>query len=376
MKNVFIISASVGAGHLRSAQALEAAFKETRPEISVTNIDALKYCNKIFANLYSKGYNKLSNDMPFLWKYLFDHTNKFKKTSKLSSLSINFQSLLLSKLVSLIKEKNPDYILSTHFMPTPIILSLIKKKEINSKLGVVVTDFDIHGTWFAYGADKFFVANEEVAFKLKNLDVPEEKITVTGIPIHPLFSKTLSKETIYKKHNLDKDLPTILILAGGAGEHQIEEILKAAINSTERSQIIAVAGRSQRAKKVFEKVSSPENVKIISFGFINFIEELMEVSNAIVTKSGGLISSECLAKGLPMFIFAPIPGQEERNCDWLLEKGAALRANSVIDLEFKLKKFFKDKSAAEKMKDNIKRIARTDAAFKIVEEVSQILLKG
>jgi processive 1,2-diacylglycerol beta-glucosyltransferase len=259
-------------------------------------------------------------------------------------------------------------------LPATILSGYLRKKKLPIPLTVVVTDFDMHSLWAIQGAARYFVATEAIAYKLQKRGYRPDQISLTGIPIHPVFSKPLNRQQILNNMSLDNDIPRIMLLSGGFAMRQMQDTVAAIASIPTPLQILAVAGRNKKLKVNLDSMNLPDHVRLKTFPFISTIEELMEVSDFIITKPGGLSASECLAKNLVIIIFSPIPGQEERNSDYLLEAGAGVKVNSLVDLEFKLRYLLDHPERIQELRAAAHRIARPQAAFTIADEIHSMIL--
>ncbi|HSK72405.1 MAG TPA: glycosyltransferase, partial [Pyrinomonadaceae bacterium] len=276
--------------------------------------------------------------------------------------------------IKFLKNYQPDIAVCTHFLPAEIISWLRAKRKINFPQAIVVTDFDVHAMWLCHHFERYFVALEETRVHLEKLGIPPEKITVSGIPIDPVFAQKKDKMEMREKYGLDKDKLTILVSAGGFGVGNIEHLLTALADLETPAQILAVCGRNEELKTKLEKLSKEklnnERVRFKPIGFTTEMDEYMSAADLIVGKPGGLTTSEALAKELIFVIVNPIPGQEERNSDHLLEKGAAIKCNNLPTLAYKIDQLISDKSRFETMKGNVARLANPRSAEFIVGELS------
>jgi processive 1,2-diacylglycerol beta-glucosyltransferase len=196
----------------------------------------------------------------------------------------------------------------------------------------VLTDFAPHSYWINEGVDYYIVPSEDTRERFIKKGVPAEKIRVFGIPIRYKFAERLDEYKTRESLGLAPDVPTVLVMGGGQGLGSMKEAVKALIASEEPLQLIVVAGSNQKLFKWLKKVSVKSSKKILCYDYASNIDELMEAATLIVTKPGGMTTAECLAKGLPMVIITPLPGQEARNTDFLLEKGVAVHVHDIRNL--------------------------------------------
>src|SRR5436190_2862287 len=211
LKKVLLLSASAGAGHVRAAQAIEKAFKEADMKTGeireVHHVDILNYTNKVFRHLYSKAYIDLVNKMPEVPGWMYD---KLDQPWKNERRRLALDKLNTRPLVKLLRDYQPDLIVCTHFLPAEIVSWLKAKERLASRQAIVITDFDVHAMWLVHHYEHYFVALDEARAYLEALGIPERKITVSGIPIDPVFAEQKDKLKMRAKHDLETDRPTIL----------------------------------------------------------------------------------------------------------------------------------------------------------------------
>ena len=263
--------------------------------------------------------------------------------------------------------------INTHFLPAEIIASLREKKELDLRQVTATTDFETHRLWVNQPCDRYFTATPEGALYLQHWGVPAADTFCTGIPIHPVFSTPKDRRVCIAKHGLADDRPIILQLSGGFGVGPIEKIFHGLLNVEQPIQLVTITGRNEELKKQLDKQKPPPRHKLKVMGFTKEIDELMQAADLVVSKPGGLTTSEVLARGAVMVIVNPIPGQESRNSDYLLENGAAIKANNLATLGYKVDALLKDKKRLDQLRANVRRIAKPRAAFEVVEKALQVL---
>jgi processive 1,2-diacylglycerol beta-glucosyltransferase len=367
---VLVLSASAGAGHIRAAQAVESAFRQLGAAREVRHIDTLEYTNKLFRRLYAKAYIDVVNRSPELLGWLYDYLDKPWERER--------RRLALDKLntrpfVKMLREYQPDIIVCTHFLPAEIVSWLKAKERITSRQAIVVTDMDVHAMWLCHHYEQYFVALDETGEHMIRLGIPPEKLTVSGIPIDPVFAVEKDKREMRRKHNLREDTCTILVSAGGFGVGPIEHLFQSLLELRHEAQAIVICGRNEELRARLEQLAAnlPESarVSIKPIGYTTEMDEYMAASDLLLGKPGGLTSSEALARGLVMVIVNPIPGQEERNSDHLLEEGVAIRCNNLPVLAYKIDKLLDDPGRFSAMQTAARRLARPRAAHEIVSKL-------
>jgi processive 1,2-diacylglycerol beta-glucosyltransferase len=370
LKRILLLSASAGAGHVRAAEAIEKAVNDAGVAREVRHVDTLQFTNKVFRHLYSKAYIELVNKMPEVPGWLYD---QFDKPWKNERRRLALDKLNTRPFVKLLREYHPDLIICTHFLPAEIVSWLKAKERIASRQAIIVTDFDVHAMWLCHHYERYFVAIDEARAYLEALGIPKDKITVSGIPIDPVFTQRKDKQEMRRKHGLEPDRTTIMISAGGAGVGAMENLVTSLLPLQHSAQVIAICGRNEELKKRLTKLAArvkPDaNVAIKPVGYTSEMDELMAASDLVLGKPGGLTTSEALAKGLVFVIVNPIPGQEERNSDHLLEAAVAVRCNNLPTLAYKLDRLLGDPVRFATMKANALAMARPNAARDIVNKL-------
>ncbi|MFT3785795.1 MAG: glycosyltransferase [Tepidisphaeraceae bacterium] len=370
---ILVLSASVGAGHLRSAQAIELALKELAPEVHVKSVDVLTLTNAAFRRVYGQGYLDMAQHAPHLTGFIYDMMDR--PMNKPASTSDAVRKLLqranVGKIVDLLRGKDEgqpwDVIVNTHFLPTELIAELRRKRKIETKQITVTTDFDTHRLWVHEPCDGYTTAVTEGARYLEYFGVDPNRIRVTGIPIHLAFSKRADRDACLEKHDLDGSRPVVLQLAGGFGVGPIGQIFEQIVQIETPLQIVAVCGKNEKVRKQVEQIAVPRRHKAKVMGFTTEIDELMAAADIVVTKPGGLTTSESLARGCAIAIANPFPGQEVRNSDFLLENGAAIRINNVPTLRYKLGDLLADPKRLTKMQQAAASLANPRAAYDVAE---------
>jgi processive 1,2-diacylglycerol beta-glucosyltransferase len=369
---VLVLSASAGAGHVRAAQAVERAFVETGAAEEVRHVDALDFTNKVFRRLYSKLYIDMVNGAPEVLGWLYDYLDTPWERERRRLLVDKFNT---RPFVRMLEEYRPDVVVCTHFLPSEIISWLKAKGRLACPQGIVVTDFDVHAMWLCHHFEHYFVALEETRVHLEKLGVDDRKVSVTGIPVDPAFARARDKGEARAALGLAPDRTTILLSAGGFGVGPIEHLVESLFEVRHPAQVVAICGRNEEAKERLEALVArgiPERHRISVVGFTTAMDEYMSASDLLVGKPGGLTTSEALAKGLVMVIVNPIPGQEERNSDHLLEEGAAIRCNNLPALAYKIDRLLDDPARYAAMRESVRRLARPRAAFDVVERMRQV----
>jgi len=372
---VLLLSASSGAGHVRAAQALEKAFLATG-ECQVEHIDVIQYVSRLFQRIYDKAYISMVRRAPELMGVLYDRTDQPWQHLR---RRVAMDRLNTQPMIRMLKRVQPDLCVATHFLPAEIIAWLIAKRRLKTRHAIVVTDYDVHAMWLTRTVDRYYVAIEEAAEYLARLGVPREIVRVTGIPIDPLFAVKPEKTTARNRLNLDPGAPTILISAGGYGIGPVEQLVRDLLALQEPWQIVAIAGKAEKVHKRLAEIARGAGTlpsgaaKLCPVGFTTEMDQYMAAADLLIGKAGGLTTSEALARGLPMALIEPIPGQEERNADHLLEAGAAIRCNNLPAAAWKIAGLLNDSPRLERMRQAANQMGRPGAAAGIAKDTLRLL---
>ncbi len=365
-RRVLVLSASVGAGHLRAAEAVEQALRELDPAATVQNLDVLDFTNRTFRRLYGRSYLDLVNKAPHILGYFYDVLDRPPSPQhKSDRLRLLVEKLNLRKFIKFLRSGTWDVIVNTHFLPAEIIASRRTKGELQTPHLTVTTDFETHRLWVNQPCEHYFTATDEGAANLAHWGVPPADISVTGIPVVPAFSVQKPREECLARLGLKGDRPIVLQLAGGFGVGPVESLYRSLLAVQSALEIVVVAGRNPELKERLQCVPVPDRHRANVLGFTTAMDELMAVADLVLSKPGGLTTSEALARGAAMAIVNPIPGQESRNSDFLLENGAAVKINNVSSLSFKLTQLLKDPARLARLKENARRLGRPNAAFDV-----------
>ncbi len=351
-----------------------AAWRAFRPRDTVQRVDVLDFTSRLYKKVYAEGYIKVVEHAPELYALIFKKTDNPSLVRKLTRLRQMFSRLSAPGFVRHLKRFCPDAVLCPHFMPLEILGALKAKADGNRQpLTVsVVTDFEAHALWMEPSVDLYCVAAEETKARLVARGALSENVIATGIPVSARFSARPNASAVRKHYGLRDDLPTLLVLGGGFGMGPVAQILGEIDKLNRPLQTLVVAGRNEQlqSKLAGKDWRHPTHV----LGFVTNMQDLMAVSDIILTKPGGLTTSEALAMGKPLFVLNPIPGQEAANSDFLLEHGAATKINRLEDLPFRLEQLIGSKKLAE-MARAAKALGRPHAARDVCREVLRRLEK-
>jgi len=358
------MSAGAGTGHIKAAEALEKSFAADDRVAEVISNDALQYTNKLFRDFYSSFYASLVRSAPNFLGWWYKTSDEPWYTDRMRHM---IDRLNTKPLVRFIREFNPHITVCTHYMPAGIISHLIATNQLQAHLSIVVTDFDFHAMWLSRSFHRYFVAIDETRAHLEMLGIPSERITVSGIPIDPVFQLPINREEERLRFGLNPEKPVLLLSAGALGVGPTEFMVERMLNLNSDAQTVVVCGRNDELKQRILQLVDSRSSRFKVLGYSGEMHKLMKMADIFIGKPGGMTTSEAIACGLPMCVVSPIPGQEERNSDHLLEEGIAVKCNDLTTLPFKLERLLEDPDRLSRMKANALRFAQPAASATIVD---------
>jgi processive 1,2-diacylglycerol beta-glucosyltransferase len=356
---ILVVYATAGAGHRKAAEAIAHGFKSANSPHEVILTDSLDHTNPFFKKSYPTAYTLLITWVPALWGFFFGLLDIPALRPLVAVVRRIYNGLNAGGFQRYLVKENFDCIISTHFLGTEVSAALKRAGKITSRIITVVTDFDVHSIWLAKGVDHYTVASEWTEKKIMSLGVPKEKVSVTGIPTHENFSKPKNATELRAKMGLKTDRFTVLLATGSFGIGPIEEI----ITELKDFQVAVICGHN---KKLFERLSALKSESAKIFGLVNNMDEMMGLSDVMITKPGGLSICEALVSGLPMIFFNAIPGQETNNIKVLASYGVGLSGITVSQMPAELQRLQSSPEEMSALKSRIKSLARPNAVKDIV----------
>lgn len=367
---VLIVSVKTGYGHHSAAKAminyLEQfgvtcemldTFEYINPTLSDSIDNGYMFCTKHFTEIYGKAYNKLDKQE--------------EKRDKLSPVTI-LSKIVSNKLKDYIVEYNPDVIIGTHSYACMMMTYLREKGIVSCPLVGIITDFTVHPFWESTELDYYITPSELMESQAQRKGISQEKVLPFGIPIRDQFTYKISKQEARTKLGIE-DKMTILVMMGSMGFGNIVKSIKDLDKLKQDFQILCVCGKNEKMKNEIEKQEWDK--KVIPYGFVDNVDVMMDASDIIITKPGGLTSSEFLAKKLPAIIMNPIPGQENRNTEFLVNNGAAIMVTDTFPLDEAIFQLLKSPVRRELMEKSVEYLAKPDSTKNICDMVMK-LAKG
>ena len=357
-ERVLILSAGVGSGHNSAAAALEQAARARADVAEVRVVDVLQESTALYRELLEKGYFALVENVPWLVDWGYDVSDQpFRRRGPLDP----WTRANASPAVNEIKRFRPTAVICTHFLPAQLVASLLLRGVIDAKTAVVTTDYDFQGLWLTSAFHAFFVAREESKVQLTTLGVPSDRVKVTGIPV--------AANNQAEAARADDAPPMVLISAGASGGDYALAVVRQTLHMRSSFTATVVCGRNTDLYRRVSQLVASSGDRYRVLGYTAEMPKLLHDADLFVGKPGGLSASECMAAGLPMVLVNPIPGQEVRNGDYLMEHGAAVRCNTASTIGWKIDQILGEPGRLRTMKEAALRIGRPDAAAEVLTEL-------
>lgn len=367
-ERIILMYISEVSGHHNATLAIEKALKILRPESEILNINAFNYTNPISEKIINRLYMGVIKRTPQIWDYLYDNPVIVKNIEKIKEAVHKFNS---PKLKNLFDKFKPDAVVCTQAFPCGMVADYKKTYHSDIPLVAVLTDYVPHSYWIYDNINYYISPSEDVSLRLEKKGVEPNKIKSLGIPFDPKFNEPVDRSKVFQKFKLAQNLATILIMGGGQGLGPIKTIVKSLEKVKKPIQEIVITGTNNKLYNSLRRKIKKYKKKILLFKYVNNINELMAISNIIITKPGGVTTAEVLAQHLPMIIVKPIPGQEVNNAVYLTEKGAAIRTEEPKEINTVIEDLFANPAKLKRLCEDATRISKPNASM----DIARLLLE-
>jgi len=358
-QKVLFLYISISSGHQKAAEAMISAMRGLDSETEGLGMDLFTHAYPMLGRVFAKAYLKMLEHAPQIWDYLYDNPDVEEATREAREI---LNILNARKIQRLLRQHRPKALVCTQASPASLIAAEKRKGRLDLPLIGVITDYGVHSYWLYEQMDLYLVATEDVKREIVSRGIPESRVRVTGIPIDPRFAERHNPAEERRRLRLDLRRPTALIMGGSQGLGPLPELVAALRDHPTSPQLIVVCGRNRKAyRELYKEYGQDPDVRLI--GWAKNVPRLMDAADVLISKPGGLTTSEALAKGLPMIIFRPIPGQEERNADYLLKNGVAERAGDLSELDPIMEKIFSRPEQLKRMSEKARSLGRPRAAW-------------
>lgn len=363
MKRFLLMYISEDSGHHCASIAIERALKCLSPGSETLNINAFNYTNPILEKIINKAYMGVVRRTPEIWDYLYDNPIVLEKTRRLREIIHNLNS---PKLKALFDKFRPDAVVCTQAFPCGMVADYKRTYHLELPVIGTLTDYAPHSYWIYNNVDWYIVPSEETGKRLVASGVRADRVKPLGIPIDPKFKDPVNAGAVTGRMGLDRSIPIILIMGGTQGLGPIRELIACLDDASQPLQLVVICGTNRKLYSWLHRREATFRKKVHVFGFADNIHELMGIASVIVTKPGGITTAEALAKGLPMVILNPLPGQEAMNTAYLLKEEVAVKAENVRHCVVILEELLDNEARLRSMNANARKCARPDSALDIV----------
>lgn len=365
MRKVLIFTASTGGGHNIAANSISEQFSNAGYEAET--MDAFKETSRFLDRIIAKGYERIVHISPKTFGRMYRVANN----ETLSQYIVTVITDVVERdIYKILDEKIPDLIVVTHPLVTNVLASMKKEGYFNIPIISIVTDYRIHQAYIHEQVDAYIVGSDYTKRTMIERGVQPHRIHPFGIPVRKSFMDN-SKHVI---KNCEVDL-SVLLMAGSMGTSQIEKAFHSLLLCDHRLKITVVCGKNQkvlaRINKMMEEYRGDKIVDVL--GFAENIPELMDMADVVITKPGGLTTTEAIIKNIPMIIPYYIPGQEEENADFLEETGMAVKVDKIKDLRIVVDYLVHNKDILDTMAFNMSEMARDRSIEKIIALSSELI---
>jgi processive 1,2-diacylglycerol beta-glucosyltransferase len=326
MPRILILYASLGSGHLHAAKALEQAFANY-PDVELQIEDAFDHASPILRETLTRLYKRLSEKAPELYRVIYEGSDidDLEDSMNGNLVLAQMERPFFKRLENLVKETNPDIIICVQQIPSRILQLLNQAEELPQPHYVVITDVIAHSTWINYGVTGYFLPSALTADVLVRRGVDPSLLHVTGIPVKLEIAESKAMDAMRLRHDLPIDRPVITLFGGGLHRKRVRLVVSQLLESDCPGVLIVAAGRNAELLEAIEDLKDGPQMQLRKVGMIDYVDDLVTASDLVITKAGGLITSEVAARGTPMVIIDPFPGQEEWNADAIAAYGAGVQ---------------------------------------------------
>jgi len=368
-RKIWIATARVGNGHVQAARAVAEAMEERGHADSVTVIDTMDVVPAWFRKVYAGGYALMATKLPGLYGRLYDTSDRSTAAWPTSSEQgrIRLESRMIGSLRERLRAEQPDVILHTHFLAPAVMGRWIEQDRLSTRQGVVVTDFHPHRIWLARPVERYFVAIDAAARRLEERGVSPDAVTVSGIPIMAKHRAVSDCHQARTEFHWPENRPVLLLVSGAdfvVGP--LEKIVDALLEAHPGVTLQVTTGRNDTLRQRLEaRQQRHPNLRVI--GFCNRLPEMFSAATLVLSKTGGITTSECLARGAAMIALFPVPGQEARNADYLADRGAAVKVSHPSQVVPAVNHVLNDPARLARMRDAAGALGRPNAAGAIAD---------
>jgi len=366
---ILILSATFGDGHKQVAKAISEAVNFYATDLEPITIDVMQWLHPYLYPVSNYFYKKVIKKFPNIYGYFYQKTKK--RNSFSDKLDVLFTSGM-DTMLDIIKRVNPKVVVSTYPFAASIISKLKEQRLIDIPVVTIITDYTNHSYWIHPFTDQYLVGSEQVKVSMIASGVESDKIKCTGIPIMQKFAHTQPRDQLALKYSLNSAQFTILVMGGGDGFiGKGIKVFKAFEKLDVPIQLIIICGRNKKLQKQLSEELPDSKHKILLLGYCENINELMAISDLLISKPGGVTITEAIAMELPLLIYHPLPGQEEENADYLIELGLAMLCKNENDVMNKIQEMMNNSFQLDLIKHRTKLFQTKNSSIDAVDVILQ-----
>jgi processive 1,2-diacylglycerol beta-glucosyltransferase len=367
---ILFLSASVGVGHTAAAAAVRRALAERHPSVESDTVDSYKYAASIFSKVVADGYIGMVKTVPQVYRYIYDRAERATQVGAFRTWVSQFTA---ANLRGLIGERRPSVVVCTHAFPCGVMAEYKRLYDPDLPVVGIVTDFVVHPFWIYRNVNAYAVATPEMRATLLARGVSADRIVVSGIPVDPRFGRPrLGKADLRLALDLPADRKLVLMMGGGVGIGPIELMMRALGQVPVPVAGAIIVGRNKPLERRVLAAAERTEYPLRVFGFVDNVFDYMHASDVLLSKPGGLTSSEALAAELPMILVKPLPGQEERNTRYLVNRRAAIRTSGPEQLARALEELFSSPERYGQLRENMRALRHPDAAGVVADRIVEL----
>jgi len=370
-KRVLFLYLTKHSGHYAAAVAVEQALKRLDPSIETMMLDSFSHANPLLSKVTLKAYLAMLKAAPEIWEYMYDNPEFQARTKGIRDLLNRGNS---KKLQRLLAEFHPDAVVCTQAFSCGVLASWKQAHQRRSPALIgVLTDYVAHRYWANPMVDLYITPTEDTRSSLLLQGIPPERVKVTGIPVAASFLKPVNKPAVESALGLRADVPKVLVMGGSLGLGPVKSVIRKLDKLPQPFDIIAVTGKNQELMERLERKGHKLRHPIRILGFAENVHELMEVAEFAVTKPGGMTTAEALVKRLAMILINPIPGQEQKNTEFLLAHRVAVQAEDANDVALFADDFLRNPAKLHRMREAATALGQPDAATEAAAAILRLV---
>lgn len=374
MPRVLLLHATVGTGHKRAAEALCKAFHcHQHSDVTVAEVrvvDVLDHTPWLFRVAYARSYLELTDHAPLVWGYFYSQTNIDPELAEITNnVRRIVESIGTNGLKDVLKQFRPEIIICTHFLPMELLVQLKLRAKLTQPIYCVITDFAAHTFWTYTEIDGYFVATDQTCDQLIRRGVLPSQICVSGIPIDPAIAEAKDRDSVRRRRGLSREQKLITLFGGGMSSERVRVIVEGLLRSGIEGTLVVVAGRNATLTSSLADLNGSPTLKLRVLGFVTYVDDLIVASDLVITKAGGLIVSEVVARSVPLVVIDPIPGHEEWNADFVVGSGSGVQLRMAESVPMTVCRLLEHPTMLEDMRMHAAAVGRPNAALDIVGRI-------